>query len=72
MVYRDDMRPRGESQARISLALFALFGSSGAYLSSLEMILVGRALLGIAIAGIMTTTIDWYQTTIQVLKGSGL
>lgn len=49
----------------ISLAFFALFGSSGAYLSSLEMILVGRALLGIAIAGIMTTTIalvsDYYS-----------
>lgn len=40
----------------ISLALFALFGSSGAYLSSLEMILLGRAFLGVAIAGIMTTT----------------
>ncbi|WP_165077648.1 MFS transporter [Methanogenium sp. MK-MG] len=40
----------------VSLALFALFGSSGAYLSSLEMILLGRAFLGVAIAGIMTTT----------------
>lgn len=40
----------------IFLAVFALLGSSGAYLGSLEMILVGRALLGIAIAGIMTTT----------------
>lgn len=40
----------------ISLALFAIFGSSGAYLSSLEMVLAGRTLLGIAIAGIMTTT----------------
>ncbi|WP_274924367.1 MFS transporter [Methanogenium marinum] len=40
----------------ISLAFFALFGSSGVYLSSLEMILVGRAMLGVAIAGIMTTT----------------
>ena len=38
------------------LVLFALLGSSGAYLGSLEIILVGRALLGIAIAGIMTTT----------------
>lgn len=40
----------------VSLVLFALLGSSGVYISSLEMILAGRALLGIVIAGIMTTT----------------
>lgn len=40
----------------IFLAVFALLGVSGAYLGSLELILVGRTLLGIAIAGIMTTT----------------
>lgn len=33
---------------------YAIAGSSGAYLASLESILLGRALLGLAVAGIMT------------------
>lgn len=58
----------------VSLAIFALLGSSGAYLSSLEMILVGRALLGIAIAGIMTTTtalISEYYTGFERIRAIG-
>ncbi len=35
--------------------LYALAGTSGFYLDNLYLILVGRALLGIAVAGIMTT-----------------
>lgn len=38
-----------------SLVLYALAGTSGYYLDSLYLILGGRALLGIAVAGIMTT-----------------
>ena len=39
----------------ISLALYGVAGTSGYILNSLYAILVGRALLGIAVAGIMTT-----------------
>lgn len=37
-----------------ALAFYAIAGSSGLYLSSLPALLVGRALLGIAVAGVMT------------------
>lgn len=39
----------------ISLALYAISGVSGFFLDGLYAILVGRALLGIAVAGIMTS-----------------
>ncbi|WP_338667246.1 MFS transporter [Pseudodesulfovibrio methanolicus] len=49
----------------VSLFLYGLGGSSGAYLDSLYAIMAGRALLGVAVAGIMsgfTTLIgDYYQ-----------
>lgn len=49
----------------VSLLLYGLGGSSGAYLDSLYAIMAGRALLGIAVAGIMsgfTTLIgDYYK-----------
>nr|WP_269767768.1 MFS transporter [Oleiphilus messinensis] len=49
----------------LALLIYAIAGSSGLYLNSLEGILVGRALLGIAVAGIMsgfTTLIgDYFQ-----------
>jgi MFS family permease len=38
-----------------SALLYGLAGSSGVYLESIELILVGRALLGLAVAGIMTS-----------------
>jgi MFS family permease len=38
-----------------SALLYGLSGSSGSYLESIELILVGRALLGLAVAGIMTS-----------------
>lgn len=39
----------------VSTLLYAAAGSSGLYLDSLGSILVGRALLGVAIAGVMTS-----------------
>ena len=49
----------------VSLLLYGLGGSSGAYLDSLYAIMAGRALLGVAVAGIIsgfTTLIgDYYQ-----------
>lgn len=39
-----------------SLVLYGFAGTSGYYLDSLLLIIVGRALLGIAVAGVMTTT----------------
>jgi MFS family permease len=49
----------------IALALYGIAGSSGFILGSLDMILIGRALLGISVAGIMTiaTTLvgDYYS-----------
>lgn len=51
----------------VSLLLYALAGSSGLWLNSLYAILVGRALLGLAVAGIMsgfTTLIaDYFAST---------
>ena len=45
--------------------LYALGGTSGFYLSNLYLILVGRAFLGIGVAGVMTCTValigDYYQ-----------
>ncbi len=41
----------------VSLVLYAIAGSSGLYLTSLETIIVGRMLLGIAVAGTMTATV---------------
>ncbi len=40
----------------VTLTLYGLSGMSGLYLSSLYTILIGRAILGIAIAGVMTVT----------------
>lgn len=40
----------------IALALAGLAGTSGYFVTSLNMILVGRGLLGIAVAGIMTSS----------------
>jgi MFS family permease len=40
----------------ISTVIYAIAGSSGYFLSSLNEILIGRAFLGIAVGGIMTTT----------------
>jgi MFS family permease len=39
----------------LALILYGLAGSSGLFLNSLNLILVGRVLLGISVAGIMTT-----------------
>jgi MFS family permease len=39
----------------VALILYGLAGSSGLVLNSLNLILVGRVLLGISVAGIMTT-----------------
>ncbi len=48
-----------------SLVLYALAGSSGLYLDNIYLILIGRALLGVAVAGTMTvaTTLigDYYE-----------
>ncbi|MGG6295170.1 MFS transporter [Leptolyngbya sp. AN02str] len=48
-----------------SLLLYGLAGSSGTWLNSIGLILVGRALLGISVAGVMITTIaliaDYYS-----------
>ncbi|MFC2129425.1 MFS transporter [Bacteroidota bacterium] len=38
----------------ISLVLYALSGTSGAYLENIYVILIGRAVLGIAVGGVMT------------------
>ena len=40
----------------ISLALYVTAGTSGIWVGSLPLLLVGRAILGIAIAGVMTAT----------------
>jgi len=40
----------------VTLTLYGITGTSGIYLNDLYMILAGRAILGIAIAGIMTVT----------------
>jgi MFS family permease len=39
----------------LALILYGLAGSSGLFLNSLNLILVGRVFLGISVAGIMTT-----------------
>jgi MFS family permease len=39
----------------IALILYGIAGSSGLILNSLNLILIGRALLGVSVAGIMTT-----------------
>lgn len=53
----------------IALAIYGIAGSSGFWLSSLGLILVGRALLGISVAGIMTTAIaliaDYYTGAVR-------
>ncbi len=50
-----------------SLLLYALAGTSGLYLNNLFTILIGRALLGVSVAGIMTTATtliaDYYTGT---------
>lgn len=49
----------------ISLFIYALGGTSGLYFSNIYWILAGRALLGVSVAGTMTTTIaliaDYYE-----------
>ncbi|GAB4218086.1 MAG: MFS transporter [Synechococcales cyanobacterium] len=49
----------------VALVVYGLAGSSGFYLDSLPMILLGRALLGVSVAGIMTTATtliaDYYR-----------
>ncbi|MHA2388104.1 MAG: MFS transporter [Candidatus Hodarchaeales archaeon] len=49
----------------ITTVLYGIAGSAGFFLTSLEAIIVSRALLGIAVAGIMTTATtliaDYYQ-----------
>lgn len=49
----------------ISVILFGLSGSSGLYLNSIEGILIGRAILGLSVAGVMTISItlmgDYYS-----------
>ncbi len=48
-----------------SLLLYAIAGTSGAYLSDMYLILAGRAVLGIAVGGLMTSIVtligDYYQ-----------
>jgi len=48
-----------------SLILYGLAGTSGYFMNDLYSILIGRAILGIGVAGVMTTTItliaDYYQ-----------
>jgi MFS family permease len=48
----------------IALILYGIAGSSGLIFNSLSLILVGRALLGVSVAGIMTTAttliVDYY------------
>ena len=58
-----------------SLLLYALAGTSGLYLNNLFTILIGRALLGVSVAGIMTTAttlIADYYTGIERHKMMGL
>ncbi|MCB1153314.1 MFS transporter [bacterium] len=49
----------------IALVLYAAAGTSGLYLNSLSSLLVGRALLGVAVAGTMTSVMtlvaDYYK-----------
>jgi MFS family permease len=49
----------------VALVLYGLAGSSGFVLESLDQILIGRALLGVSVAGIMTTATtliaDYYR-----------
>ncbi|WP_407895736.1 MFS transporter [Scytonema sp. NUACC26] len=51
----------------ITLIMYGLAGSSGLWLNSIGLILVGRALLGLSVAGIMTTATtliaDYYTGT---------
>lgn len=51
----------------ISLLLYAVAGTSGLYLKDIYTLLAGRALLGVAVAGTMTTTItligDYFDGT---------
>ncbi len=48
-----------------SLLLYAVAGTTGAYFSNIYLILAGRALLGIAVGGVMTAIVtligDYYQ-----------
>lgn len=41
----------------VSLALYALAGTSGAYLSNIYLILIGRAFLGMAVGALMTAVL---------------
>ena len=58
-----------------SLLLYAIAGTSGLYLNNMLSILIGRALLGVSVAGIMTTAttlIADYYTGIERHKMMGL
>jgi MFS family permease len=52
-----------------AILLYGVAGSSGLYLESLGLILAGRALLGIAVAGVMTTATtliaDYYEGSVR-------
>jgi MFS family permease len=52
-----------------ALALYGFAGSSGLWLDSLSTILLGRALLGLSVAAIVTTTttliVDYYQGSLR-------
>lgn len=59
----------------ISMVLYGLAGASGFFLDNLHHILVGRALLGVAVAGTMTTTttlLGDYFVGAERLKYAGL
>jgi len=53
----------------VSLFIYALAGTSGLYLSNIYLLLLGRALLGVGVAGIMTvnTTLigDYFQGKVR-------
>jgi MFS family permease len=53
----------------IALILYGVSGSSGLYLTSINSILIGRAIFGIAVAGIMTIPVtligDYYRGEFQ-------
>lgn len=53
----------------VTLLVYGLAGSSGLWLNSLGLILVGRALLGLSVAGIMTTATtliaDYYTGSVR-------
>ena len=49
----------------VSISVYGLSGSSGLYLDNIGLLLVGRAILGLSVAGVMTTSTtligDYYE-----------